>query len=317
MKQLCLLCLLISAIHAPVYSKPVRKGFDLANASIPLKDIKDGGPRRDGIPAIDKPEFFSIEEAGYLVDNDQVMSVSRQGVTRAYPIRILNYHEIVNDTIDDLHFAVTYCPLCGTGMVFNREIEGEVTTFGVSGLLYQSDVLLYDRATESLWSQLHMKSVAGPRLDKSLEWIASEFMTWKHWKELYPNGSVLSTKTGHRRNYRRTPYEGYETSDSVYFPVPHYRKELGIKHRIMGIHLDGQATAYDLEFFESGRIYKDKLGEREVFVSYDKETERAEVLDVETGEKIPHLYAYWFAWQAFYPETRLISMTKKSTPASP
>lgn len=158
-------------------AKPFKKGFDLGNATIPLKDIKDGGLRRDGIPAIDSPEFLGIEEAKYLKEQNLVISVSHHGETRAYPIRILNYHEIVNDTIGDLSFSVTYCPLCGTGMVFNREIEGEVTTLGVSGLLFQSDVLLYDRASESLWSQLQMRSISGSRVGKQLEWLASEFIT--------------------------------------------------------------------------------------------------------------------------------------------
>ncbi|MCZ6674635.1 MAG: DUF3179 domain-containing protein [Verrucomicrobia bacterium] len=297
--------------------KPFKKGFDLENASIPLKDIKDGGPGRDGIPAIDSPNFLTVEEVRYLKADDLVMSVSHEGITRAYPIRILNYHEIVNDTIGSLSFAVTYCPLCGTGMVFNRELEGEVTTFGVSGLLYQSDVLLYDRATESLWSQLLTKAVAGPRIHQRLEWIASEFMTWESWKNRYTDGEVLSDKTGHRRNYRTTPYQGYERTKKVYFPVPLYRDELETKHLVMGIELDGEATAYDLDLFVSGRKYKDKIGGHEILVSYDQESRHAEVKYAKSGELIPHVYAYWFAWQAFHPNTRVMSLKMKSEDQKP
>lgn len=296
--------------------KPFKNGFDLEKLSIPLKDIKGGGPRKDGIPAIDNPDFKSVEETSYLKDEDLIMSVSHNGVTRAYPIRILNHHEVVNDSIGDLHFSVTYCPLCGTGMVFNREIEGEVTTFGVSGLLYQSDVLLYDRSTESLWSQLMMKGISGEWMNHRLEWLASEFMTWSAWKQRHGDGEVLSRKTGARRNYSRNPYQGYEREEGVYFPVPLYRKELGNKDMILGVELDGIPTAYELDLFSPGKKYLDKIGGRSIKVSYNKETKFAQVTDAETGEAIPHVFSFWFAWQGFYPGTRLISSKKIDVPSS-
>jgi hypothetical protein len=147
MLRVWIISLIFSICVVTGSSKPTRKGFILGNATIPIKDIKDGGPRKDEIPAIDNPSFLSIAEVDYLKAEDQVMSITHDGISRAYPIRILDHHEIVNDKIGDLAFAVTYCPLCGSGMIFNRKIKGEETTFGVSGLLYQSDVLLYDRAT--------------------------------------------------------------------------------------------------------------------------------------------------------------------------
>ena len=295
--------------------KPFKNGFDLERLGIPLKEIMGGGPRKDGIPAIDNPVFKSVGDTTYLKEDDLIMSVSHKGITRAYPIRILNYHEVVNDSIENLHFAVTYCPLCGTGMVFNREIENEVTTFGVSGLLYQSDVLLYDRASESLWSQMRMKGVSGARLEYALEWIPSEFMTWSAWKNRHPDGEVLSRKTGTRRNYGTTPYKGYELNEGVYFPVPLYRKDLGTKHLVLGIELNGIATAFDLEIFEPGKKYIDKIGERSIHVSYDKESKHARVTYADSGEAIPHVFAYWFAWQAFHPDTRLMGKKKAETPA--
>ena len=298
--------LLSLCLWGDVWSKPFKKGFDLGNASIPIDEIKDGGPRRDGIPAIDEPVFVSIADVDYLKEDDLVMSMTHQGITRAYPIRILNHHEIVNDQIGELSFAVTYCPLCGTGMVFNRTIEGEVTTFGVSGLLYQSDVLLYDRSSESLWSQLKVQSISGKHVGKSLDWLPSESMTWRSWKTIYPYGEVLSDKTGYRRNYRRTPYQGYEKNDRVYFPVPHYRKDLGIKDLVLGVEVNGEYTAYDLKLFVPGREYRDEFGGRVLKIEYDREARYAKVNDEETGEPIPHVFAYWFAWQAFYPDTRLL-----------
>jgi len=311
MLRVWIISLIFSICVVTGSSKPTRKGFDLGNATIPIKDIKDGGPRKDGIPAIDNPSFLSIAEVDYLKAEDQVMSVTHDGISRAYPIRILDHHEIVNDKIGDLAFAVTYCPLCGSGMVFNRKIKGEETTFGVSGLLYQSDVLLYDRATESLWSQLATKSVAGPRVDELLDWIPCEFMTWSSWKSRYEDGEVLSNKNGHRRNYDNTLYRGYETSDRVYFPVPLYREELGIKTKVIGIVIDEQASAYDLALLISGRQYTDNIGDRKLQVSYDHESQRAVITDSDSGEAIPHVIAYWFAWQGFHPDTRLISINPK------
>ena len=125
-------------------------------------------------------------------------------------------------------------------------------------------------------------------------------------------GKVLSDKTGHRRNYRTTPYVGYEKSDGVYFSVPHYRADLGIKHRILGIAVGGQATAYDLDIFVPEKHYVDTVADLKIKVSFDKQTQHAIVVDVDSGEPIPHVFAYWFVWQAFYPETRLMSLPKTS-----
>jgi len=137
-------------------------GFDVTDAIIPVKKIASGGPPRDGIPAINEAKFVNPAEAKFLDPDSRVLGVEIEGVAKAYPIAILNWHEIVNDRIGTQHLAVTYCPLCGTGMVFASNVGDTALVFGVSGLLYNSDVLLYDRNTESLWSQLMRKAVSGP-----------------------------------------------------------------------------------------------------------------------------------------------------------
>jgi hypothetical protein len=157
-------------------------GFDVSNAVIPTSEIRSGGPRREGIPAIDRPSFLRPSQVNYLSDDDLVVSVTLDGKTRAYPLRILVRHEIVNDQVGQSAFVVTYCPLCGTAMVFDRSMGGRTRSFGVSGLLYQSDVLMYDRESESLFSQLAMKAIAGPFVGTSLEWLPSEHMTWGKWR---------------------------------------------------------------------------------------------------------------------------------------
>ena len=127
-------------------------GFDLSNATLPVEQILHGGPPRDGIPAISNPKLIAAPDASFLKPDDRIIGIEIAGVARAYPVSILNWHEIVNDQIGEQRFAITYCPLCGTAVAFDATIDGEPTDFGVSGLLYNSDVLLYDFATESLWS---------------------------------------------------------------------------------------------------------------------------------------------------------------------
>jgi len=137
-------------------------GFDLSGALIPVRDIESGGPPRDGIPSIDDPRFVGASKASFLAPEDRVLGVAIEGEAKAYPVAILNWHEIVNDRSLDQNFVVTYCPLCGSGMVFVADVGERALSFGVSGLLYNSDMLLYDRNTESLWSQLLAKAVSGP-----------------------------------------------------------------------------------------------------------------------------------------------------------
>ena len=166
MNRLPLLALVLASfISASCDAASSKNGFDVGNSSIPVAEILSGGPPRDGIPSIDDPHFITSDRADFLDPEDRVIGVSRNGEARAYPIAIMNWHEIVNDRIGDESIVVTYCPLCGTGMVF---LAPPGLEFGVSGLLYNSDVLLYDRQSESLWSQIMMQAVSGERLGEKL-----------------------------------------------------------------------------------------------------------------------------------------------------
>ncbi len=282
-------------------------GFDVSNTTIPKSEILPGGPPRDAIPSIDKPKFLPLSDATYLRDEDQILGFVERGVARAYPLRILVWHEIVNDIVGGRPIAVTYCPLCGTCMVFDRRSEEGDLTFGVSGLLYNSDVLMYDRQTESLWSQLKMEAVAGPQVGRKMRWLASEQMTWAAWKERYPESEVLSTETGFQREYARSPYAGYESRESTYFPVPKHRDDLKNKEWVIGVVLEGLAKAYpiaELEKMGSAPL-ADTLGGVSLRISYDAEAQRVEVTDTGSGETVPSVRVFWFAWQAFYPQTEL------------
>ncbi len=280
-------------------------GFDVSNATIPTNEILRGGPPRDGIPSIDRPDFISPAQARFMRNNDLVLSLTIGGETRAYPVRILVWHEIVNDTISGRPVAVTYCPLCGTAMVFDRRYGGRTLTFGVSGLLYHSDVLMYDRQTESLWSQLGLKAVAGKMVGHELEWMPVEHLTWKAWREKYPQGRVLSTNTGHRRDYTDHPYGSYETSPRTMFPVPQTRSDLPTKEWIAGLIVGGQAKAYPLARLPRNADFEDTVGGVVLRLRYDASIRSLNALRADNGEPIPYTYAYWFAWQAFYPTTDL------------
>ncbi|MEA2068370.1 MAG: DUF3179 domain-containing protein [Verrucomicrobiota bacterium] len=276
-------------------------GFDLSNAVIPVREIRSGGPPRDGIPSIDHPKFISSGAADYMRDTDEVLSVTVGEETRAYPLRILVRHEIVNDQIAGQPIAITYCPLCGTAMVFSRQVEGRTLDFGVSGLLYQSDVLMYDRQTESLWSQLAMSSVSGPLVNARLRWLPSEQLTWSAWKAKYPQGKVLSTKTGFPRDYSGTAYVRYKQSPGTMFPVPSYRTELPKKEWVIGVLVDGIPRAYPLRALAENKTVLDHPLE----ITYRTNSLLAEVWNSERDEMLPVVKVYWFAWQAFYPDTVL------------
>ena len=194
------------------------------------------------------------------------------------------------------------------GYVFDllaATIDGKTVSFGVSGLLYQSDVLMYDRETESLWSQLKMQAVSGPQVKTKLVWIPSKQLTWEAWKKKNPAGEVLSTDTGFRRKYSRTMYAGYAQNDQTMFPVPHHRTELRNKEPVAGIVINGKAAAYLLRRLKSRAQVEETVGGLKIRIKYDDKTKSVEVINVGTGRNIPVVTAYWFAWQAFYPETTL------------
>ena len=163
---------------------------------------------------------------------------------KAYPIKIMNWHEIVNDTLEGNPIVVTYCPLCGTGIGFKGMVRGEIATFGVSGLLYQSDLLMYDHQSESLWSQIAMESVAGPLTGEKLEPVFLEHTTWGEWRQTHPQTLVLSNKTGHRREYDRDPYLGYAQRAELMFPASDVDPRYHAKEWILGIEIKGTFKAY-------------------------------------------------------------------------
>jgi Protein of unknown function (DUF3179) len=279
-------------------------GFDIFNASVPASEIVSGGPPRDGIPSIDTPKFIPAPEAEFVCDEDIVIGLTRGNVARAYPLRILVWHEIVNDTIGGDAVAVTYCPLCGTSMVFDRKIGGTIRNFGVSGLLYNSNVLLYDRETESLWSQLSMEAVSGPSVGAKLAWLPSEHLAWKEWRTKHPDVEVLSPDTGHDRDYGAEAYASYFDTDNTMFPVRHTRTELRNKTWVLGVNISGHAKAYPVENLPDGKPVRDCVSGQDIEILWNKASRHPIVRDAD-GKEIPSVMLFWFAWQAFHPDTEL------------
>ena len=284
-------------------------GFQVDNITIPLEEVRGGGPPKDGIPSIKKPKFIGVNDVDFLADNDLVISFGHDGDIRAYPLRIIVWHEVVNDVVGGKAVAITYCPLCGTSMVFDRVYNGLKHSFGVSGLLYNSDVLLYDYEKESLWSQLKMQAVSGPEVGQKLTWLTSTEMTWGAWKTKYPKGKVLSTDTGYKRNYSRMGYQKYFASPDTMFPVAFTRTELAKKNWVIGVKIGEKYKAYPLNVLETlnGKALKDTIGGESVTIHYSTDSAAVSVRGGKDNELIPHVKLYWFAWQAFYPDTALYS----------
>ena len=287
------------------FAEPVRNGFDLAGALVPVEEILQGGPPKDGIPAIDHPAFVGASDAKDLRPDEKVLAVFRNGIAKAYPISILNWHEVVNDRFGADPVVVTFCPLCGSGMVFDARTEGRALRFGVSGLLYNSDVLLYDRETQSLWSQIRAQAVSGPLKGERLAAIPVLHTTWAEWRARHRNTLVLSRKTGIARDYDRDPYAGYEKSTELIFPVRFDARGFHPKERVLGIVLGGKAKAYPfVELERGGGEIADTVAGRAVRIRYSREHQSAEALDAK-GRPLVATTLFWFAWAAFHPETEV------------
>lgn len=239
---------------------------------IPSGQVQDGGPGKDGIPSVDDPNFSSVSEITFLASNDLVVGIVQDGIARAYPHNILDWHEIVNDEISDTHFALTYCPLTGTAVAWDRNINGNITTFGVSGKLYNSNLLPYDRATDSYWSQIRLDCVHGDLIETKIGTFPIIETTWATWKAAYPDSEIQNTDTGFSRNYTQYPYGDYRTNhNNLIFPVNPLDERLPSKERVLGILSDNTNRVYPLNLFGDGRVIEDEIDGVEVIVIGSKQ----------------------------------------------
>jgi len=283
-----------------------KNGFKLDNALLPVEEILSGGPPRDGIPSINTPALQDPADAKLWRADDLMLTYDKGEISFAYPIGILNWHEIVNHDFEGEPLLITFCPLCGTGIAFDPRVDGRPLTFGVSGLLYNSDLLMYDHQTESLWSQIEGRAISGPLAGTRLEPVAIRHELWQRWRErVGQSGKVLSTDTGHRRNYRLSPYGDYDHSERLYFQVTHTSRRYHPKTWVLGWSHNGESKAWPFpELAEHGAVLEDRIGGKPVQLRYDPEVPSAELRD-ETGNLLPATRAFWFAWYTFHPDTEI------------
>jgi hypothetical protein len=310
---------------------------------VPLDKIVSGGPPPDGIPSINNPKFISKEEADkFLQEGDQVVGVNINGDIRAYPLQILVWHEIVNDDVGGTPVAITYCPLCFTNQVFNRTVDGQIVEFGTSGKLYNSNLVMYDRTSNSLWSQALGQSIVGKHAGLKLERVPFDVAFWREWKQLYPDTKVLSRDTGSTRPYGADPYGNYYTNNDLFFPVSNKDNRLGLKEIIVGLENGGQYKAYKLQQIEDINVINDEINGKSITLfsihpamvrvfdstvdnqkldfQYDKNSTK--IIDRRSGSewnlegiaiegpmkgkqlsRLPFDEGFWFQWVAFHPET--------------
>lgn len=272
--------------------------------SIPLDEILSGGPGKDGIPSIDNPKFISITDATFLNDSDPGLGLTVNGESRFYPYRILVWHEIVNDTIAEQPVLVTYCPLCATGIVFERTVDGVVQEFGVSGRLWQSNLLMYNRAQnaddESLWSQILGEAVLGVHTGKKLSIVRSDVARFGDWREAHSDTKVLSQDTGAIRSYGGDPYGDYYTSESVSFGASFNDTRLHPKALVHGIEIGGKNKAYHDDAL-TGTVTDTFAGKTVVITR----TNTGELRFTADSEPLASIPGFWFSWLAVHSETEL------------
>ncbi|MDQ3869337.1 MAG: DUF3179 domain-containing protein [Thermoproteota archaeon] len=238
---------------------------------VPPDQIVSVGPPPDGIPSIDNPKFIAVQEVSkFLKDSELGLNINDD--IRAYPLQILVWHEIVNDNIGAVPVAVTYCPLCFTNQVFNRTIDerGVVVEFGTSGKLYNSNLVMYDRTSKTLWSQALAEGIVGKYAGTKLQRVPFDVAYWKEWKQLYPDSKVLSRDTGSNRPYGADPYGDYYTNSDVLFPVSNKDSRLDLKEIVVGFENKGQFKAYKQQDIENKKVINDQVNGKPIalFSSY-------------------------------------------------
>ena len=318
---------------------------DSPAATIRLDEIRWGGVPRDGIPPLDLPKMIPAAEADYLEDDNVIFGVALKGDVRAYPKRILAWHEMFKDSIAGEHYTGVYCTLCGTMILYRSAFEGVHHELGTSGFLYRSNKLMYDHATMSLWSTFAGEPAVGPLVGQGIQ-LEPRYVvttTWGEWRRRHPGTLVLSLDTGHQRDYGEgVAYRDYFATDRLMFGVPELDGRLRNKDEVLALRFPeapGEQLAIWVAFLSRNRVYHDTLGEREfvvltdrsgasrVYESGGRRFTRWDAVDAawddggarwtvgegalvgpagERLERLPAHRAFWFGWYARYPETRLV-----------
>lgn len=284
------------ALDGGVYASAVTR--DGVTSLIPNDQLYDSGVVEGGIPALTNPKYDSVLASDAVIADDLLgIDLDLGGTHRFYPVQIMNWHEVVNDTIDGQDVVVTYCPLCGTGIVYEARalMSDQKLSFAATGKVYNNNTILKDDQTGSLWIQSTGEAIQGGSIGKSLEPIPSQMMSWKIWKDLYPSGLVLSANTGFTRDYTRHPYGNYDTSKGVYFPINHTSADFTSKWTVYGVGNEAGGLAFSTIALEGTGMMTAKLGDEPVIAVYDFDTETVRVFKTTSKNGDVHTFSYNFA----------------------
>src|SRR5262249_34793340 len=270
MRDWILALLMLVALSLAHVGEAVTLRTDISKALVPVEEIVSGGPPPDGIPAIDRPVFVSpAAAAAWLAAREPVLALEVKGDARAYPLQILMWHEIVNDVVGGVPVTVTFCPLCNSGIAFERTVDGTTLDFGTSGKLYRSDLVMYDRQTHSLWAQIEGRAIVGALAGTRLALIPANTIAYEDFKAVYPAGRVLSRATGHARSYGTNPYAAYDRPDTrpvLFLGQPDRRRPP--KERVVGIIMGGSPRAYPWPTLAAQGVIQEVVGGERVVVFY-------------------------------------------------
>ena len=278
--------------------------------SVPLAEIIGGGPAKDGIPPIDEPKFISPSEADeWLSDNEPGISYSDGNAHRFYPYQILVWHELVNDTVNGKRVLISYCPLCLSGFVFDPLVSGERVEFGTSGKLWKSNLVMYDRKTDSLWSQILGEAILGELTGTILNTLPSDQVLYGNWKKQFPNGQVLSKDTGAIRIYGSSPYGSYFSTTNFALSLAGEQDDrLPNDAFVFGVVVGDEAKAYHVEAVKARGVVEDSFAGVDFILRYDKDLDVVRMfkkLADGSEERVNPFSNFWFSWAGIHPETEL------------
>lgn len=280
-----------------------KNGFVVANTQVPVEKIVRGTVR-DGVRAVDTPEFASLEESQrWVAPHDLVLGIHVEGEARAYPEHLLDFHQVVNDEVAGIPVVLFWDPIAGLPMAFERKLGQRTLTFGVAGLVYQSHCLFYDRETESLWLSQQGRAIAGPLAGQQLKRLALRKEPLGAWAARYPKTRVLERPLPRRLDYRYSPFSAHWASKTVPYPVDHEDPRYHPKDLVLGVEYPGGAKAYPGSLLtEAGGRVVDDIEGQPVRVAYDSDTASFQ-WQMPAGW-IPY-ESYWFAWKALHPDTHV------------
>ena len=285
---------MIFAVSSPAGADPARwrlqgwNNTDFDKTSIDYSEILSGGPPKDGIPSIDNPKFVAQKDVSSLGGTEPVVGLEINGDARAYPLRILIWHEIVNDKIGGTPVTVTYCPLCNSAVVFDRRLDGKLLDFGTTGKLRNSDLVMYDRQTESWWQQFIGTAIVGEYTGKELKTIPARLESFDNFKARHPDGKVLVPNDDNMRLYGRNPYVGYDSASSPFLYSGDMPKDINPMARVVVVKVDGKPQAVTLELLrKKGEV---KLGD--ITLQWSKGQNSAlDAADIARGQDVGNVVA--------------------------